>query len=66
MRCGMRNSRKLKVRRYDACIIDLNEYVSAFTGANESDKISETELKKVILNSMPNRCSKKEYVQVFS
>ena len=34
--------RELKVRHYTACMIELNEYLAAFPGANSSDKIGET------------------------
>ena len=34
-------------------------------GATLSDKIDVTELNKILLNGMPNSCSKKAYVQGF-
>ena len=42
----MRNdeSEKIKMRCYTACLIDLNEYLSAFSGAKESGNIGETEI----------------------
>ena len=33
---------KLKVRRYAACMIDINEYVGALSGTKASDNIGET------------------------
>ena len=39
MRCRMRNPRELKVRRYAARMIDINEYLSALSGANASEKL---------------------------
>ena len=63
-RC-MKKPRSLKARRYDARLIDLNEYLSSFPGATISDKIGVTELNGLPLNSMPNSWSKKAYVQGF-
>ena len=42
----MRNdeSEKIKMRCYTACLIDLNEYLSALPGAKESVEMGETEL----------------------
>ena len=54
MRCGMSNPNELIVRRYSDCMIDLNEYLAVFPGANSSDKIGETELNKILLDGMPN------------
>ena len=36
---GMRRVRKLKVRRYTACMIDINKHLEAFPGYKASDKI---------------------------
>ena len=44
----------LKVRHYVARMIDLNEYLASFLGDTLSDKISVTELDKILLNIMPN------------
>ena len=33
---------------------DLDEYLSVFPGAKESDKICQTGLNEIFLNSMPN------------
>ena len=46
MRHGMRNLHGLKLRRYDAHLIDLNEYLAAIPVAKASDKIGDTENKK--------------------
>ena len=62
MRCGMRKPSGLKVRRYVACLIDLNEYLASFPGATFSDKIGVTELNEILLNSMPNSWSNTAYV----
>ena len=35
---------RFKVRRYDACLIDLNEYLDVFPGSKASEKICVTEL----------------------
>ena len=65
MRRGTRKPRELKVRRYDDCMIDLNEYLALLPGAKASDKISEMELNGIILNRMPNVWSRQAYVQGF-
>ena len=59
----MRKPHELKVRHYADRMIDLNEYLAVFPGAKASKKIGETELDKIILNSMPNGCIKKAYMQ---
>ena len=61
----MKNPRLLKVRRYTVHEIDLNEYLSSFPGATMADKMGVTELNETLLNSIPNICSKKVYVQGF-
>ena len=53
MRCCMKNPRSLKVRRYDARFIDLNEYLASFPGATMAEKMGVTELNENILNSIP-------------
>ena len=50
----MRNLRELKVRRYAACIIYLNEYLDALPEAKASEKLVRWNLIKNILSSMPN------------
>ena len=40
----MRKPRKSKVRRYAACMSEINEYTTAFHGEKVSEKIGETEL----------------------
>ena len=65
MRPRTRNQQKFKVRFYADCIVKLKEYLSAFTEAKESDKIDETELNEMFLNSIPNGWSKQAYVQGF-
>ena len=49
---------ELKVGYYSARLIDLNEQLSTFPGAKESDNISEMELNQILLNSIPNGWSK--------
>ena len=56
---------ELKVRYYDVCLIGLNEYLAAFPGAKESDKVGKTELNEIVLNGMPNGLRSKSYVQGF-
>ena len=54
----MKKLHGLKVRRYAARLIDLNMYFSSFPGDTSSEKIGVTELNKILLNSIPNSCSK--------
>ena len=50
----MRKSRELKLRRYAAILVNLNEYFSALLGEKASDKIGETDINEIIFYSMPN------------
>ena len=63
MRCCMKNPRSLKVRRYTTQLIDLNEYSAYFTVLYIYDKMGDTELNEILLNSMPNIWSKQAYVK---
>ena len=65
MRHGRKKTRSLRVRRYAARLIDLNEYLESFPGATLANKISETELNEIILNSIPNSWYKQAYAQGF-
>ena len=67
MRNALQNekTRSLTVRRYAACLIDLNEYLASFLGATLTDKIGVTKLNEILLNIMPNSWSKQAYVQGF-
>ena len=65
MRRGMRKARSLKVIRYVYRLIDLNKYLSSLPGATLSENFVVTELKKKLLNSMPNICRKQAYVRDF-
>ena len=46
-----------------AHLIGLNEYFALFPVVKSTDKIGVTELNEILLNIMPNSCSKKVYVQ---
>ena len=61
----MKKMHSLKVMRYAARLIDLNEYSDSFPQATIADKIGVTELNEIIWNSMPNSWSKQAYVQGF-
>ena len=65
MRRCMKNPHRLKVRRYAAGLIYLNEYLISFPGATMADKKVVTELNDILLNRMPNSWSKQAYVQGF-
>ena len=64
IRHGTRKPYRLKVRRYVARLIDLNEYLAFFPGEKLTDKIV-IYLNKIVLNSITNSWSKQAYVQVF-
>ena len=61
----MYKSRSLKLRRYAACLIDLNEYLDSFPGVTLADKIGILELNETLLNSTPTIWPKHYLVQVF-
>ena len=65
MRRCMKNPRRLKVRRYAACLVDLNEYLASFPVATMADNMGVTELNEILLNIIPNNWSKQYYVQGF-
>ena len=65
MLLGTRNPHKLKVRRYADYMIELNEYLSYFPGSKSSEKIGDTKLNEILLNSIPNGRIKQAYVQGF-
>ena len=65
MRCGMRKPHVIKVRRYAARLIDLNEYLDLLPRANLTDKFGMTKLNNILLKSIINSWNKQEYVQVF-
>ena len=57
MRRCMKKPRSLKVKRYAASLIHLNEYLASFLRVTMADKIGVTELNEIILNSIPNSCN---------
>ena len=61
----MENPLSLKVKRYAAHLIDLNEYLASFPGVTTTDKMCVTELNESLSNMIPNSWSKKAYVQGF-
>ena len=65
MRHGMSRPRELKVRRYTDRLIYINDYLYAYPGEKAKDNIIDTELSKILLNSMPNGWSKQAYMQGF-
>ena len=65
MRRGIKKKCNVTVRRYVARLIDLNEYLASLPGVTLTDKIDVTDLNEILLNSMPNSCSKQAYVQGF-
>ena len=58
MRRRMRKPSGLKLRRYVARLIDLNEYLALFPGDALSEKIGVTELNIIMMKGMPNIWSK--------
>ena len=65
MRRVLSKPRGIKVRRYTAYFIDLKKYLGSFPGATLSVKICVTELREILLNSMPTSWSKQEYLKGF-
>ena len=65
MRHCMKNPCSLKVRRYAARLIDLNEYLASFPGTTMALQDRVTELNGILLNSMTNIWSKRAYEQGF-
>ena len=65
MRHEMNNPCGLKLTFYDARLVGINQYLSVFPGVKESDKIWNTELNKILLNIIPNRCINQAYMQGF-
>ena len=63
MRLCTKNTCGLKVRRYPAILIYLNEYLASFPGATMADKIGITKIDGILLNSMPNIWCKQAYIQ---
>ena len=62
---GMRKPYGLKVIRYAARLIGINEYLDFFPVATTSEKIGVSELNEIFLNRIPNSRSKQSYVQGF-
>ena len=58
MRRGMSNTFQLKLRRYSDRMIKFNEYFDVLPEAKASDRIGDTGLNEIILNSMKNGWSK--------
>ena len=65
MRHCMKNPCSLKVRRYAARLINLNEYLASFPRTTMTYKMEVTDLNGILLNSMPKILSKQAYVQGF-
>ena len=57
----MRKPRGFKLRHYEECFIDLNDYLALFPGATFSEKMAQPSM----LNSMSNSWFKQSYVQGF-
>ena len=58
MRRGVSNPSESELICYADHMIYINEYLCLFPVSNVSDKIDETELNEMSLNSMPNVWSK--------
>ena len=55
----------MKVRRYAAYLINLNDYLDDLKVSKASDKIGETELNEILLKMMQSVWIKQEYMQSF-
>ena len=68
-KCAMRRETRkpceLKMRCSATSLVNLNQYLSALTGAKASDNIDKTKLDEIILNIMPNIWIKQAYAHVF-
>ena len=62
MRRGMRNPHGLKVRRYSACLVDLNEYLAVLPVDNISEMFCVMDPNEKFLNSMTNSWISQAYV----
>ena len=65
MRRRIKKPRILKLRRYAACLIYLNEYLASFPGDKQADKVYVTGFNDIFYYIMPNSWPKKAYVQGF-
>ena len=59
----MSKSRGLKLRRYDAHLLDHNNYMVVFTGEKSSEKTCVAELNEFFFDRMPKRWIKQAYMQ---
>ena len=66
MRRRTKQTRSLKVWRYAAHLIDLNEYLDSFPGGTLDNKTDVTELNKIPLNIMLNIWSKYDFFKGFN
>ena len=65
MRHRMSKPYGLNVRRYAACLVDLNNYLAVLPGSKVSYNICVMELNEILINSMRNICINQEYVKGF-
>ena len=65
MHYGINKAIGLKGIRYTDHLIDLNKYLAMLPGSNINVKICMTELNRILLNSMHNKCKNQEHVQGF-
>ena len=66
MRCGIRNQRGLKGRRYAAHTIDIHEYLSFLPGAKASVNFGETEFNEILLNIFSKIWIRQAYMKGFN
>ena len=60
-KCAMRHG--FKLRRCASRVIDFNDYLDVFPGDKASGNVFETELNVILLNIIPNICSRQACVQ---
>ena len=61
----MKKTCSLKVGRYAARLMCLNEYLASFPGSTMTDKFCVSEPNEILLNILPNSWSNQAYVQGF-
>ena len=65
MRQEIRKMFSLKVKCYNAIMIDIKEYLAVFHGAKTSENCFDTELREILLKSTPDSWRRQAYVHGF-
>ena len=54
MHRGMRKPHELKMRRYDACLVDPNDYFTAFPVSKSRNNIVEMDINEILFEGIQN------------